>query len=63
MIITLKRNDFAPISLTELYHFKNPLTKSYNTRFAKISKPFFKTFKQTAFYSFWEILTTNPDSL
>ena len=61
MLITL-RNQSLPISVVDLYQAKRAL-KKVNPFFKMTNKIFKHNFKQTAFYSFFQIASADPDNL
>ena len=61
MLITL-RNQALPISVTDLYQAKKAL-KKVNPFFKMTNRILKHNFKQTAFFSFFQIAAADPDSL
>lgn len=61
MLITL-RNQSLPISVVDLYQAKRTL-KKINPFFKMTNKILKNNFKQTAFYSFFQIASADPDKI
>jgi hypothetical protein len=61
MVITIKRNSYTPVSLTEVFTVKGKYLKQYSPFFVRVGRFFKHQFKNSAFYSFWLIGTADVD--
>ena len=60
MQVTLRTNNFQPISLIDLHQVKKTYLKEYNPYLMRVGKFIKNQFKETAFYSFFLIASADP---